>query len=211
METGMSLLITAGNGPDECHQAVAGVLGQIQDEAECLGVAIDVDAEPAEAGLKSVVLVLQGAAAADLAARWRGTICWRGKSSLRRHHKRSNWFVGVFELRAQSPEPGRIRPQDVVFDSFRAGGPGGQHQNTTDSAVRATHTPSGLTAVSRDMRSQHRNKALAMQRLQALCDARVAAVENARAGDQRRLHQAIARGNPIRTFTGPKFREVTRR
>lgn len=50
-------------------------------------------------------------------------------------------------------------------ETFRAGGKGGQHQNTTDSAVRLTHEPTGVRATSRNERSQHRNKRIALDRL----------------------------------------------
>lgn len=52
-------------------------------------------------------------------------------------------------------------------ETFRAGGKGGQHQNTTDSAVRLTHRPTGLTVVARDERSQHRNRRIALERLRS--------------------------------------------
>lgn len=52
-------------------------------------------------------------------------------------------------------------------ETFRAGGPGGQHQNTTESAVRLVHEPTGTTVVARDERSQHRNRKLALERLRA--------------------------------------------
>lgn len=50
-------------------------------------------------------------------------------------------------------------------DTFRAGGPGGQHQNTTESGVRLVHLPTGIQVEARDERSQHRNRALALDRL----------------------------------------------
>lgn len=52
-------------------------------------------------------------------------------------------------------------------DTFRSGGKGGQHQNVTESGVRLTHTPTGIVVTARDERSQHRNKAIALERLRA--------------------------------------------
>lgn len=57
-------------------------------------------------------------------------------------------------------------------ETFRAGGPGGQHQNTTDSGVRLVHLPTGIRVVARDERSQHRNRALALERLRARLEER---------------------------------------
>ena len=54
---------------------------------------------------------------------------------------------------------------DCRVDTFRAGGKGGQHQNTTESGVRLTHLPTGIVVTTREERSQHRNKAIALRRL----------------------------------------------
>lgn len=205
--TDICLLITSGNGPAECHQAVAGVLRRMEEEAELHGLDLDVSTTPAKHGLKSAVVVLHGTGSDRFVNCWCGSIRWRAKSTLRPHHKRANWFVGVFALAKNATHAVEILPHDVSFESFRAGGPGGQHQNTTDSAVRAMHRPTGLTATAREMRSQHRNKALALERLQSLMSAQATADHEAQKSDQNQLHNMLERGNPVRFFKGPKFRD----
>ena len=66
------------------------------------------------------------------------------------------------------PEPDQQLLAECRVETFRAGGPGGQHQNTTESGVRLVHLPSGLRAVAREERSQHRNRAECGERLRAL-------------------------------------------
>lgn len=91
--------------------------------------------------------------------------------------------------------------KDIHFDTFAAGGPGGQHQNKTASAVRAKHLPTGITAICRNERCQHRNKARAVDILQAKVAAQV---ERARKGsrDAKRRDQVGKglRGGKIRTY-----------
>ena len=59
----------------------------------------------------------------------------------------------------------RVLEREVVVEVFRASGPGGQHVNKTESALRLTHPPSGVVVVARDLRSQFRNRELAFERL----------------------------------------------
>ena len=65
------------------------------------------------------------------------------------------------------PDSDELLLDECRVETFRAGGPGGQHQNTSESGVRLVHLPSGLRAVAREERSQHRNRARALQRLRS--------------------------------------------
>ncbi len=93
-----------------------------------------------------------------------------------------------------------IDPSEVRFETLRAGGPGGQHQNTTDSAVRAVHIPTGLSTLARDERSQHRNKQVAIKRLAAMLE--MIAQEGKETGKREafKQHRALERGNEVLTI-----------
>ena len=134
------LLITSGRGPAECRMAVRGVLQALLAEARAAG--LDADAaegkDPDGHGPASAIAILHGKAAAEFARGWTGSIQWIAQSPVRPHHKRKNWFTGIVQLPGACAQPDKLAAHDVRFETFRAGGPGGQHQNKTESAVRAT-------------------------------------------------------------------------
>ncbi len=201
------LLLTAGRGPAECRLAVAHALRRLADEAEAADCECAIAREQTDRhGPASAIVVLDGPTAADLARRWtQSSLLWVCRSPLRPHHGRKNWFVGIVDL-PLSEQVAALAATDVRFESFRAGGPGGQHQNKTESAVRAVHVPTGLVAIARDGRSQHRNKALALARLAALLDGRGRLAD---AGEARLIHAAhdrVERGAAGLRFEGPAFR-----
>lgn len=202
------LLFTSGRGPVECRIALAGVLGVFAREAEAAGLDVDIAeaAAPDKWGPPSAVAALHGAGAAAFARGWAGSVQWISASPVRPHHRRKNWFIGVVLLPPSRAEAAPLAAGDVRYEAFRAGGPGGQHQNKTASAVRAVHIRTGLAVVSRDDRSQHRNKALALERLTALMAMRE---ELESLADQQREHSAhdsLERGRPVRRFKGEAFR-----
>ena len=105
-----------------------------------------------------------------------------------------------------------IRPEDIDRDVMRAGGPGGQHQNKTESAVRLTHKPSGIVVVCRDERSQHKNQAKAMRLLRSrLFDQMQAQAASQRAEARRTLIGSGDRSQRVRTYSFPQNRVTDHR
>lgn len=200
------LQITSGRGPVECARVVALVLEMILKEAReggLLAEVLDREPGPQEFGgtLFSASLKLEGEAAGNFASQWIGTVQWIGKSPYRKMHKRKNWFIGVQQIHI--PDEVLMDAGNIRYETLRASGPGGQHVNKTESAVRAIHIPSGLSAMASDERSQAQNKKLAKERLFL----KIAEWKNE---ENRRIirenwdqHNSLERGNPVKVITRP--------
>ncbi|RWA67715.1 peptide chain release factor H [Mesorhizobium sp.] len=200
----VDLLVTSGSGPVECRIALMALVRLIETECGRRGCAAEVafGHAPDRHGAKSALISVEGQGANALATEYCGSVKFIFKSPVRPSHKRQNWFVGVKRVDlADTPASGpEIAASDVRFETLRAGGPGGQHQNTTDSAVRAVHLPTGIVVVARNERSQHRNKAIALQRLAAML--RVLADREVEASKTELFmaNKALERGNAVKVF-----------
>ncbi|UGA38718.1 peptide chain release factor H [Chromobacterium haemolyticum] len=182
-----------------------GALARLQAEAEAQGARLELlerEDGPRPGTLRSALLSLEGEAAEALATRWTGTLQWRAASPYRPRHPRKNWFIGV----ARCPEPAAELAGEIRFETLRASGPGGQHVNRTESAVRATHLASGISVKVQSERSQHANKRLALRLIALKLEQLAERDQAARArGAALAAPSGGARGNPSRVFVGERF------
>lgn len=211
------LQLSAGQGPVECCKAVGLALKWIEKQCRDKGIKLDIVetiATKERDCFKSALLQFDSgqldskkadsekeSSAKQLAESWQGAMLWVCQSTFRPKHKRKNWFFSgeMYEVNDTQLDKG------VTFQACRASGAGGQHVNTTDSAVRATHTETGISVRVESERSQHANKRLArallFQKLEATKLEQMTQQEKARW----QQHWELVRGNPVRTFKGEKF------
>ena len=193
--------ITAGRGPVECARAVTLVAREIVKAIPSLQLAECEPHNQVEGCYMSMTFVTDEPISETVVKEWQGTVVWRSTANPYRHvHKRSNWFVGVnFLDEVELPE---IAESDIVYETCRSGGKGGQNVNKVETTVRAIHIPSGIAVKCSDERSQSQNKARARERLllklRRLNDNVLAVTKSAQWSN----HDSLERGNPIKKFTG---------
>lgn len=200
--------ITSGRGPLECQWVVAKVLKVFLEEAKDNN--IDYEIIHRENGdenltLKSVTLLLRSRNLNEFLDSWLGSICWIGKSTFRKLHKRSNWFIGVFELEGLNKI--NFNEKEIQFQTTRSQGSGGQNVNKVNTAVRATHIPTGQSVFVQDSRSQLENKKLSIERLKAKVLEKNIIQLQKRMQETWNNHLNVQRGNPVRTFSGTDFKK----
>lgn len=196
--------ITSGRGPAECCRAVALVLEKILRQAKALGLKTEVlEREQGDMNrtLFSAILFIEGEKISQLLKEWEGTILWIAQSPYRIYHKRKNWFVAVHTF--QLPEKQEVNERELEIQTMRSSGPGGQHVNKTESAVRITHLPSRISVTVSEQRSQLQNKKQAMERLLIKIAAWNTVQLTSVAQNNWSNHNSLQRGNPIKVIREP--------
>ena len=202
--------ITAGRGPEECCFAVAQVLKKLIKECKmynCYHEVIDRVPSQINGNLSSALLWIDVKNKPGLLDDWVGTIQWVSQSPFRIHHKRKNWFIGVTEIPTEQMKD--LKVNEIIYETFRSSGPGGQNVNKVNSGVRAIHPPTGLSVKVMDTRSQLQNRRLAKERLverwNQLQLEKIGEMKDSSWND----HLVLQRGNPIKTFRSKDFKVKT--
>lgn len=175
-----------------------------------IGLAYEIDdlQDGEEAGIKSASLTVEGTHAYAILEAERGVHRLVRISPFDSNSRRHTSFAGVDVVPLVEDAPIEIDPEDLRVDTYRSQGAGGQHVNTTDSAVRLTHLPTGLVVACQAERSQIQNRARAMALLKSRL-AELARAEQRRELDQIRGEQTEAGwGRQIRSYVLQPYQQV---
>ncbi|EEE58912.1 hypothetical protein OsJ_10554 [Oryza sativa Japonica Group] len=204
--------VQAGAGGTESMDWAAMVMNMYSSWAQRRGYTVSIIEEmPGEiAGIKRATIKVDGEYAFGYAKAEVGVHRLVRISPFDSGKRRHTSFaaVAVVPILGDGSTRYQIKDSDLRIERFRSGGPGGQHANCTESAVRIVHIPTGITATCQNERSQHMNKASAMAVLQSRLDQLEIARQAQMNADHTQSLSEISWGNQIRSYVLHPYRMV---